>query len=213
MFLNLTLPSIVINVYPRHPALCSNTCTAPFPGPVDYGALMLSGLCTDKPLIPLSVAERHFFCTECSKRERVEVFVSDLALLLVTSGLYKLGTTFGWTWLLCTYGIPYLVVNHFLVRTAFLKPASIQRSSSLPRCVHQSSVTIVTCSNRTVRCAPVGCTCDTAVHFLPRARCLSYLCTLCSETRAPQRLACIPCSCCAGDDHAAAAHAPVAAAL
>ena len=54
----------------------------------------------------------------CSKRERVEVFVSDLALLLVTSGLYKLGATFGWTWLLCTYGIPYLVVNHFLVRTS-----------------------------------------------------------------------------------------------
>ncbi len=51
-----------------------------------------------------------------SKRERVEVFVSDLALLLVTSGLYKLGTTFGWTWLLCTYGLPYLVVNHYLVR-------------------------------------------------------------------------------------------------
>ena len=52
----------------------------------------------------------------CSKRERVEVFVSDLALLLVTSGLYKLGSTFGWTWLLCTYGIPYLIVNHYLVR-------------------------------------------------------------------------------------------------
>ena len=44
------------------------------------------------------------------------MFVSDLALLMVTSGLYKLGSTFGWTWLLCTYGIPYLVVNHYLVR-------------------------------------------------------------------------------------------------
>jgi len=55
-------------------------------------------------------------CASCSKRERVEVFVSDLALLLVTSGLYKLGTTFAWTWLLCTYGVPYLVVNHYLVR-------------------------------------------------------------------------------------------------
>ncbi len=51
------------------------------------------------------------------------MFVSDLALLLVTSGLYKLGATFGWTWLLCTYGMPYLVVNHFLVRAAHLEPA------------------------------------------------------------------------------------------
>ena len=51
----------------------------------------------------------------CSKRERVEVFASDLALLLVSGGLYKLGVAYGWTWLLATYFMPYLVVNHFLV--------------------------------------------------------------------------------------------------
>ena len=52
----------------------------------------------------------------CSKRERVEVFISDLALVLVTGSLYRLGAAHGWLWLAATYGIPYLVVNHFLVR-------------------------------------------------------------------------------------------------
>lgn len=56
-----------------------------------------------------------------SKRERVEVFVSDLALLLVSGGLYKLGAAYGWTWLLATYGVPYLVVNHFLVMITLLQ--------------------------------------------------------------------------------------------
>lgn len=50
-----------------------------------------------------------------SKRERLEVAISDLALVAVMGGLYSLAQSFGWLWLLKVYIIPYLVVNHWLV--------------------------------------------------------------------------------------------------
>lgn len=56
-----------------------------------------------------------------SPRERHEVVVSDLALMVVACGLVMLGMQFGWVWLLKTYFVPYLVVNHWLVMITLLQ--------------------------------------------------------------------------------------------
>ncbi|KAL6753156.1 microsomal delta-12 fatty acid desaturase [Haematococcus lacustris] len=56
-----------------------------------------------------------------SKKERVEVLYSDIALGLVLTGLGLLWKTFGFMWLLKMYIIPYLVVNHWLVMITFLQ--------------------------------------------------------------------------------------------
>ena len=39
-----------------------------------------------------------------------------MALAVVGGALWRSGNTHGWGWLACTYGIPYLIVNHWLVR-------------------------------------------------------------------------------------------------
>lgn len=56
-----------------------------------------------------------------SKRERIEIVISDAALVAVTCGLYAAGSTWGWMWLLKTYGIPYLCVNFWLVMITLLQ--------------------------------------------------------------------------------------------
>lgn len=56
-----------------------------------------------------------------SKRERIEVFLSDLGLLGMLSVLGYLGATQGWWWLTRVYIIPYLVVNHWLVTITYLQ--------------------------------------------------------------------------------------------
>lgn len=56
-----------------------------------------------------------------SKRERIEIVISDLALLAVVSGLSVLGRTMGWTWLVKTYVVPYFVVNMWLVLITLLQ--------------------------------------------------------------------------------------------
>lgn len=56
-----------------------------------------------------------------SKRERAEVLISDVALVVFSSALWKAGQAYGFGWLLCTYGIPYLVVNHWLVMITLLQ--------------------------------------------------------------------------------------------
>ena len=56
-----------------------------------------------------------------SKRERVEILLSDLGLLGVLSVLGYLGTTHGWLWLTRVYIVPYLVVNHWLVTITYLQ--------------------------------------------------------------------------------------------
>jgi hypothetical protein len=60
-------------------------------------------------------------CLWCSKRERVEVAVSDAALVGVVSGLAALGRAWGWEWLVKTYVLPYLVVNFWLVMITLLQ--------------------------------------------------------------------------------------------
>lgn len=59
----------------------------------------------------------------------MQVLISDVALAVVGSALWRAGTTHGWGWLACVYGIPYLIVNHWLVHNVALYAA---HQSSLP---------------------------------------------------------------------------------
>lgn len=52
-----------------------------------------------------------------SKRERIEVAVTDAALVGVLYGLGWLAKTMGWAWLVKVYVVPYLIVNFWLVTT------------------------------------------------------------------------------------------------
>ena len=56
-----------------------------------------------------------------SKRQRVEIVVSDAALALVTYGLYLAGEAMGWGWMAKTYIVPYLIVNFWLVMITLLQ--------------------------------------------------------------------------------------------
>lgn len=56
-----------------------------------------------------------------SKRERMEVVVSDAALVGVVSVLGYLGRTYGGAWLVKTYVVPYLIVNMWLVVITLLQ--------------------------------------------------------------------------------------------
>lgn len=56
-----------------------------------------------------------------SKRERIEIVVSDAALLAVGWGLISAGQNWGWIWLLKTYFVPYLIVNFWLVTITLLQ--------------------------------------------------------------------------------------------
>ena len=56
-----------------------------------------------------------------SKRERLEVAVSDAALVGVLYGLYQAGQSWGWGWLMKTYGVPYVIVNFWLVMITLLQ--------------------------------------------------------------------------------------------
>ncbi|KAJ5166805.1 Oleate hydroxylase FAH12 [Penicillium canariense] len=49
------------------------------------------------------------------------IVLSDLGLLLTGTGLYYIGSTYGWLNLLVWYGLPYLWVNHWLVAITFLQ--------------------------------------------------------------------------------------------
>lgn len=50
-----------------------------------------------------------------NERQYWSVVLSDVALLAVICGLYLLGSTYGWLWLLKVYVVPYLIVNAWLV--------------------------------------------------------------------------------------------------
>lgn len=56
-----------------------------------------------------------------SRRERVEVAISDAAVAAALYGLYNLGLAYGWPWLVKTYVMPYLLVNSWLVMITFLQ--------------------------------------------------------------------------------------------
>lgn len=56
-----------------------------------------------------------------SPKERWEVVLSDLGLIAVGSGLIGLGNQLGWSWVVKTYLIPYLIVNFWLVFITLLQ--------------------------------------------------------------------------------------------
>ncbi|TYH36458.1 hypothetical protein ES332_D13G266200v1 [Gossypium tomentosum] len=47
--------------------------------------------------------------------ERLQVYISDASIFTVIYVLYKITATKGLAWLLCTYGVPLLIVHAFLV--------------------------------------------------------------------------------------------------
>lgn len=59
-----------------------------------------------------------------------QVLISDVALAVVGSALWRSGSTHGWGWLACTYGIPYLIVNHWLVRPRPAPPPALRHGLS-----------------------------------------------------------------------------------
>ncbi|XP_062166100.1 delta(12)-fatty-acid desaturase FAD2 [Alnus glutinosa] len=56
-----------------------------------------------------------------SDRQRLQIYISDVGVLAVFYGLYRLAIAKGLTWVLCVYGGPLLVVNAFLVLITFLQ--------------------------------------------------------------------------------------------
>lgn len=56
-----------------------------------------------------------------SKRQCVEIVVSDAALALVMYVLYMTGEAMGWGWMVRTYIVPYLIVNFWLVMITLLQ--------------------------------------------------------------------------------------------
>ncbi|KAH7423072.1 hypothetical protein KP509_12G038300 [Ceratopteris richardii] len=56
-----------------------------------------------------------------NNRERLQVVISDLALLTVGACLFKLASIYGTLWLLKVYVVPLLIVNGFLVLITYLQ--------------------------------------------------------------------------------------------
>jgi omega-6 fatty acid desaturase (delta-12 desaturase) len=56
-----------------------------------------------------------------SKREQLQIILSDVGLLFVGLGLYGLGSAYGFLWLFKIYGVPLLIVNMFLVLITYLQ--------------------------------------------------------------------------------------------
>lgn len=81
-----------------------------------YLAFNVSGRKYDRPASHFNTESPIF-----SDREKFFIFVSDVALLTVVSGLYVLGSTFGFVWLLKMYVVPLLIVNMFLVLITYLQ--------------------------------------------------------------------------------------------
>ncbi|KAF5196498.1 Delta(12)-fatty-acid desaturase [Thalictrum thalictroides] len=54
-------------------------------------------------------------------RERLQIYLSDVGMLAVAYGLFKLAAAKGISYLICVYGVPLLVVNAFLVLITYLQ--------------------------------------------------------------------------------------------
>ncbi|KAK7357832.1 hypothetical protein VNO80_17129 [Phaseolus coccineus] len=63
----------------------------------------------------------HPYAPIYSDRERLLIYVSDVTLLCVTYFLYLVATVRGLVWLVCVYGVPWLIVNGFLVTITYLQ--------------------------------------------------------------------------------------------
>nr|QBQ82055.1 omega-6 fatty acid desaturase [Paeonia ludlowii] len=60
-----------------------------------------------------------------SDRERLQIFISDVGLLAMTSFLYRVVSAKGFAWLVNVYVIPLLIVNAFLVMITYLQHTHI----------------------------------------------------------------------------------------
>ncbi|KAK8543331.1 hypothetical protein V6N12_015889 [Hibiscus sabdariffa] len=56
-----------------------------------------------------------------SRRERLQIYISDAGIFAVVYVLYRIAATKGLAWLLCIYGVPLLIVNGFLVLITYLQ--------------------------------------------------------------------------------------------
>ncbi|PON48814.1 Fatty acid desaturase [Parasponia andersonii] len=56
-----------------------------------------------------------------SDRERLQIFISDAGIFLMTFVLYQLAAAKGLAWVVCVYGVPLLIVNGFLVLITYLQ--------------------------------------------------------------------------------------------
>lgn len=54
-------------------------------------------------------------------RERLQIYISDVGIVIVTYVLYCVVQAKGFVWLVCLYGLPLLVVNGFLVMITYLQ--------------------------------------------------------------------------------------------
>ncbi|KAL8245532.1 hypothetical protein R6Q59_011792 [Mikania micrantha] len=54
-------------------------------------------------------------------RERLQIWVSDIGLIIVSYVLYQVAIAKGLVWLVCVYGVPLLIVNAFLVTITYLQ--------------------------------------------------------------------------------------------
>eukprot|EP00877_Chromochloris_zofingiensis_P014202 jgi/Chrzof1/9035/Cz03g33220.t1_FAD2A[v5.2] len=72
---------------------------------------------------PYSRFANHFdpYSPIFSKRERMEVLISDASILAVGFGLYQAALAFGWPWLVKHYIMPYVCVNFWLVMITYLQ--------------------------------------------------------------------------------------------
>ncbi|KAL5710468.1 hypothetical protein ACHQM5_021025 [Ranunculus cassubicifolius] len=80
--------------------------------------------------LTFNVSGRHYDSFAChfdpygpiySDREKLQIYISDVGILAVTYGLIKFAAAKGFTYLLCVYGVPLLVVNAFLVLITYLQ--------------------------------------------------------------------------------------------
>jgi omega-6 fatty acid desaturase (delta-12 desaturase) len=56
-----------------------------------------------------------------SKKERLQILVSDIALLAVAYALFLLASDYGFSWVIKVYAIPLLIANAFLVLITYLQ--------------------------------------------------------------------------------------------
>ncbi|XP_047316725.1 delta(12) acyl-lipid conjugase (11E,13E-forming)-like isoform X1 [Impatiens glandulifera] len=56
-----------------------------------------------------------------NNRERLQIYVSDAGLMVAYFVLYKIAAVKGIVWLACVYGVPYLILNAFIVTITFLQ--------------------------------------------------------------------------------------------
>ncbi|XP_062017651.1 delta(12)-acyl-lipid-desaturase-like [Rosa rugosa] len=56
-----------------------------------------------------------------SDRETVQIYISDLGILVTASVLYRIAMAKGLAWLVCVYGVPLLITNGFLVLITYLQ--------------------------------------------------------------------------------------------